>query len=248
MKSFLYDEKVLATNIYNNGFTNGYDRKEALLLAKYFRHILGYGDTRIKKKIIEACSKDIYFNAVTESSSIKSFVRNSKKDFFVKTSLFITKREIEKVKTIKNFDAQKVYLTLLLLARRSGFNNVPLLFTEIKKIANINVTNNELSHFFHLIYKSGLIYPIEATNSNKTIGYQKILDMDFEGLVEIEIKNDKELYDFGKTYEKYCGGYLIYCEVCEKEMIRKSPTHKLCEEHYLEKEKVRKKGVRVSRG
>jgi len=103
MKNFLYDERILATNIYNNGFKNGYDRREALLLAKYFRHILGYGDTRIRKKIIEACSKDIYFNAVSESSAIKSFVRNSKKDFFVKTTVFITKKEIEKAKTIKNY-------------------------------------------------------------------------------------------------------------------------------------------------
>jgi hypothetical protein len=245
MKSFLYDEKVLAINIYNNGFTNGYDRKEALLLAKYFRHVLGYGDTKIKNKIIEACSKDPYFNAVSESSSIKSFVKNSKKDFFAKTNIFITKEEIEKSKTIKNFDAQKVYLTLLLLARRSGYNNVPLLFTEIKKIANINTTNNELFHLFHLIYKSGLIYPIETDNHDKTIGYQKILNMYLEGLTAIEIKNDRELYEFGKTYEKYCGGYLVYCEVCQKEEIRKSPAHKLCEEHASEKEKFRKRNARI---
>lgn len=245
MKSFLYDERILANNIYNNGFTNGYDRKEALLLAKYFRHVLGYGDTRIKKKIIEACSKDIYFNAVTESSSIKFFVRNSKKDFFVKTNVFVTKKEIEKVKKIKNFGAQKVYLGLLLLARRSGYNNVPLLFTEIKKIADLNVTNNELSHLFHLIYKSGLIYPIEISNTKKTTGYQKILDMDFDGIPEIEIRDDREFFNFGKTYEKYCGGYLVYCEVCGKEEIRKSSAHKLCEQHASEKEKVRKRNARI---
>lgn len=244
MKNFLYDERILATNIYNNGFTNGYDRRETLLLAKYFRHILGYGDTRIRKKIIEACSKDIYFNAVSESSAIKSFVRNSKKDFFVKTTVFITKKEIEKAKTIKNFDAQKVYLSLLLLARRSGYNNVPLLFTEIKKIANLNVTNNELSHFFHLIWKVGLIHPFESTTQKRTIGFQKIMNMEFSGETEIEIKNDKELFEFGKRYEKYCGGYVLYCEECGAEFIRKTKvgaTERYCEKHSEEKKLLKHK-------
>lgn len=243
MKSFLYDESETATIIYNNGFTNGYDRREAYLLAKYFRHILGYGDIRIKKKIIEFCSKEKYFNSVTEASRIKSFVKNSKHEFVINTSVFITKDEIDRVRPVKSFDAQKVYLALLVIARRNGSINVPIKnITEIKKMAGLSCTNLEIQvNLFNILYTSNLIYPIVSEKGGRKNGYQKLLKMDFDGKPEILIHNDKEIYELGKTYEKYCGGYLIYCQVCKKEMIRKGSNHRLCEEHFIEKERVRKR-------
>lgn len=246
MKSFLYDEKEVATQIYNNGFTNGYDRREAGLLAKYFRHVLGYGDTRIKNKIIEFCSSDKLFNAVTEYPRIKNYIKKSKNNFVVKTSVYVTLEEINRALTIKNFDAQKVYLSLILIARRNGYSNVSIKdITEIKKIANINLTNLELqSNIFNILYNNKLIYPIVFEKDGNKTGYQKILNIEFEGSPEINIKNDRELFEFGKTYEKYCGGYLVYCEVCGKKMIRKSSSHKLCEEHVIEKERLRKRNAR----
>lgn len=251
MKSFLYDEKEMATKIYNNGFTNGYDRRETLLLAKYFRHILGYGDLKLKNKIIDFCSRDKYFNAVTESSQIKSFVKNSKYDFVINTSVFITKDEINRVTLVKNFDARKVYLALLAIARRNNFTNVSIKnITEIKKIANINCTNKEVGDLYHILYKSNLIYPIVMENNEGVVGYQKILNMEFDGQPEILINNDKEIYELGKTYEKYCGGYLLWCEDCEEEFIRKNKSgdsSRYCEKHSDERKKYKYKKYNETR-
>lgn len=246
MQKFLYDENEMASSIFTNGFTNGYDRRESLLYAKYLRHVLGYKDIKIKRLLIEFCSKDSSFNKVTEKNHIKFCVKNSKVKFFTRTSIFITKEEINQAKKIKNFDAQKVYLSLLLIAKRNRYNSVSIkLFSEIKRIAGVNSTTVELGSILHILYKEKLIYPIVNEENNLVSGYNKILYIDFEGEPEISITKDKDLYNFGKIYENYCGGYLVYCEVCKKEMIRKGSAHKLCEEHFLEKEKVRKRSARI---
>ena len=246
MKSFLYDESETATIIYNNGFTNGYDKRELLLYAKYLRHVLGYKDVKIKKKLIEFCSKDSSFNEVIERKHIKFCVKNSKVKLFTRTSILITREEINRAKKLKNFVAQKVYLSLLLIAKRNRYNSVSIkLFTEIKRISGVNCTTIELGSILHLLYKAKLIYPTANEKNNFIDGYNKILDIDFEGEAEISINSDRDLFNFSKIYEKYCGGYLIYCEVCKKEMIRKGSAHKLCEEHFLEKEKFRKRSARI---
>lgn len=235
MRSFLYNEKEMAEKVYKNGFTNGYNKREADLLAKYFRHILGYGDTRIGKKLIEYCSKDSLFNPVTEKHNIKSSIKNSKSKFFTKSKIFITKKEIEMAQKIKNFDAQKVYLALVAIAKRNGFTSVHMnLLTEIKKIGCVNVTNIRLFELFHLIYKQKLIYPIAIKKNKKPIhGYQKINFVDFDGVAEIGIASDNKLFELGKTYEKYCGGYVLYCEECGNDFYRKSENvnSKYCEKH-----------------
>ena len=242
MQNFLYDENEMASRIFINGFTDGYDRREALLYSKYLRHILGYKDTKIKRMLIDFCSKDVYFNEVTERNHIKFCVKNSNAKFFTRTSVYITSSEIDRAKRVKNFDAQKVYLSLLLIAKRNRYNSVSVkLFAEIKRMSGVNCTTVELGSLFHLLYKAGLIYPIANERNNLTEGYNRILDIDFEGKPEINITRDKDFYNIGKTYEKYCGGYLIYCQVCKKEMIRKGSNHRFCEEHFIEKEKTRKR-------
>ena len=65
--------------------------------------------------------------------------------------------------------------------------------------------------------------------------------VDWDGVPEIEIKNDFDFYRFGKLYEEYCGGQLVYCSVCDKEFIRKGSNNKLCDEHALEMERKRKR-------
>lgn len=238
MQNFLYDENEVASRIFINGFTDGYDRREALLYAKYLRHVLGYKDTKIKRMLIEFCSKDVFFNEVTERGHIKSCVKNSNAKFFTRTNVSITKDEIDKSRKVKNFDAQKVYLSLILIAKRNKFNSVSVkLFAEIKRMSGVNCTTVELGSIFHLLYKAGLIYPVVSEKNNSTEGYIKILDIDFEGEPEISITKDKDFFSLGKIYESYCGGYILYCVECGSEFYRKNNRRmeKYCEKHSKEK-------------
>ena len=51
-KLIIYDERVLAESIIQNGYT---DREfifwEAVLVAKYFRHVMGLGDSKTKTEL-----------------------------------------------------------------------------------------------------------------------------------------------------------------------------------------------------
>lgn len=238
MKQLLYNEKKQAERIFNNGFTNGYDRREVFLVAKHIRHVFGYGDARVKSRLIEFCQQDSSFNPVTEMGFIKEVVRNSKNDFIVRSDSYITRKELDRVRLVKNFQAQKVYISLLAFARKNHSNFVSLRnWTYIKRISNLNITNSDLGTLFHILYKNELIYPIRKKGG----GGQKILFMDWEGLPEISIKTDHEFYELGKTYERYCGGWLAYCEDCGTEFIRKNPSHKLCDYHSTHREKNRKR-------
>lgn len=238
-KQLLYDEKDQSAQIYRNGFSNDlYNRREAFLIAKYMRHVLGYKDTKLKRTLIEFCKKSKGFNEVIESSFVKEIVRNSKHDFIVRSGVGITKEEIERAKLVKNFQAQKVYISLLGLAKKNKSNFVSLKnWTSVKRIASLDVTNLELGGLFHVLYKNNLIYPIRKKGS----GGQKLLYIDWEGEPVIEVKSDKEFYELGKTYEKYCGGYLQYCLECGVEFIRNSSNQKLCKVHSIEKEKKRRR-------
>lgn len=237
-RSLLYNEKEQSELLFRNGYSNGYNIRETYLVAKYMRHVLGYKDGKLKKQLIEFCSQDKSFNYVTESIHIKNVIKNSKNNFIVRTEVFITVEEISTVRKIKDFRAQKIYISLLAIAKKNKSNFVSIKNrTEIKRIAGLNITNIEMAGLFHVLYKNNMIYPTIKEGK----GGHKLLFIDWHGKTKIEIINDKSFYSLGKTYESLCGGHLIYCEECGVEMIRKSPAHKLCEFHYREKEEKRKR-------
>jgi hypothetical protein len=238
-KQLLYDEKAESERLFSNGFTDGYDRREASLIAKYMRHVLGYGDIRVKKGIISFCSRyPDEFNHVTESQYIKEFVRNSKYPFIVRERVIITDSEINKVRLIKNFKAQKVYLSMLAIGKKNKTNFVGIRdWTTLKRVSGLRLTNYELGEIFHVLYNNNMLYPVLKNDG----GGHKLLYVDWGGKPKIEIRNDKDFYNLGATYENICGGHLSYCVICEKEFVRATGNQKLCPEHSALKEKTRKR-------
>ena len=113
-KTLLYDEKKIAKSIYENGFTDGiYNRREGFLIAKYIRHLEKCGDKKLKTLLIEFCSGGEGFSEIAESNYIKKMVRNSKHEFIQRIRISITQKEIDAAQTIKNFQSQKIYLSML---------------------------------------------------------------------------------------------------------------------------------------
>ena len=67
---FTSDEKEIAESIFQNGYTERkFNFHEAVLVSKYFRFNLGYGDTRIKNALL--CTKWITAPAQRNSSDLK---------------------------------------------------------------------------------------------------------------------------------------------------------------------------------
>lgn len=238
-KQPLYNEEELSKYIYENGFSDGeYDRREAVLVSKYMRHVLGYKDTHLKKRLIEFCKTDRLFNEVLENNFIKDCVNQSKRRFVVRESLSITSNELLKIRTIKNFKAQKTYIGLLAIAKKNGYDCVSVKdYPLLKRIAGIGSETDELYNNLHLLFKLKFIYPIDKTDK----GAQKLLVIDWDSFPEIIINKNSDMNRLGKIYEEYCGGYLLYCEDCGVEFVRNGKSQKYCEVHSIERERNRKR-------
>ncbi len=230
-RDFFYDEEVIAKKIYKNGFQDeSYSRWQATMVAKYFRWTLGYGDARIKSSLIKFCEKyDQNFNEVRQARSIKNAVSESKNEYVKKASpILITKLELDIIKSIRNFKAQKILLGFLIYAKRDkGYVNRRN-WTDVKRIAGLKINKKELNSFVRIFYEMGII---EIKGNSHFIKFiNPLSDSVFL------IQDEKTLYNLGNSYKEFCGGELAWCLICGKEFIRNGRTHHFCNECSKEKE------------
>lgn len=238
--NLLYNELNMAEDIYKRvGFSMGqYNFREALLVAKYMRHVLGYKDAKIKSNLISFCRKyDTSFNYYLHMSAIKSIIKKSKDSFINRDEIVLFYSEIELIKQkIKNFNAQKLFLGMFLIAKRNNNAFISVKhWKNIKKICKIRISNKKIYELIHFLYKSNMLEPIR-----KRFDYGHTLKINFSHPdstdIFLFIKTDQELYKVMSEYQKYCGGKLGYCEVCKTEFIKSSFRQKYCEVHKKEKE------------
>jgi hypothetical protein len=239
-RPLLYDEEIQSKNIYEKGFTNNtFNVKEAVLISKYLRHILKYGDVRIRKSLIVFSEQsDPFFNSVIHSDAINNAVKKSKKDFIKKEGLFITSGEIDKIKeVIIDFQEQKFCLGVIAFAKRDyGYASVKK-WVDIKRIMNINFTEDRLYGIIFTLYQKGMVYP---TRSKKYDPAHKVLFLESGGIPAIDITTDREFNRLGKMYEEYNGGVSDVCVNCGNQFIKigKSRYCEVCsKEKNLEKHK-----------
>lgn len=237
------DEKKQAVKIYTKGFTNGeFSFSEALLVAKYIRQNFNYGDDRTKTKLIDFCEKhDRFFNYIMVRAVIQKIVKNSLRELSSDTEpIFISQSELDAIRKVKNFTGQKLLFAFLVYSKKSKGYVYRDILPDIKKSANLKISNNEIGQFAYMFYKAGLI---RDSNEN---WFLKFLD---EGKFSpvLKISNFKDLSKLTDIYKKYCGGELGYCADCEAEFIRTGRTHYFCadcskkKELYRDRERKRRK-------
>jgi hypothetical protein len=245
----MYDEKELAENVINNGFENGsYNWQEALWVAKYFRHIYGYGDSKIGSQMLEFCTNnDPFFYPIPRRRTIKNLVRESRYVLYDYTDpLDIREAELEKINNIKNFKFQQIALGILTIAKRNYKYNAGYLnwyfWKDVKWVVNFKRINNlEIEKCFEVLNSLDMVYPTYTTNSHK------ILFLDSDSPVIFHVEVDREMRNLGLEYKKYRGGEIAYCSNCGNEIIKKSNRHHLCDNcwkikhNLLEKERYYKK-------
>lgn len=223
---FMYREELSCKEIFDNGFSNGYRRGDATKVAKYMRHILGYGDARIKTELIEFCKKhDPYFRVVPNRAGISKAIASSRKEFRdTSAEIKITKVEIDKIQRVKSFKSQKIMMAVLLMSKLKKDTKIWLSdWVVVRKIIHKNVTNKNISLCFNLYYEKGLV---EVSHSAHTIKIESDTDKSPPAII---IVSDSDVYSLMRRYETYCGGVIRYCGVCGNKIEVTSNSRKYCD-------------------
>lgn len=243
IRPFFIDEKKNAEKIYKNGFANNeYNNYEAYLVAKYLRHEFGYGDHKTKTQLLEFCHKhDENFNYILNRLSISKIIINSRSEWKNKShDIKITKSELDKIRNIKDFNAQKIILLFLVFAKRNNGYVYSNQWSDIIKISRLNVTHVKIHSCINMAYEKEMV---RDSNDNHFVKF-----IEEVGDATLKLSSDKDIWNLMKIYEEYCGGVITYCENCGKELIKESNRHKYCDNCWKDKErgswKIRKRKER----
>lgn len=196
---------------------NPYDT--IVILSKYYYHVMNYKPKRIKvllKDFLEltyprySVDKQDWINTI---EGLAGAAHNN--ELFESDGVWITNKELEKIKELNNIPLEKLAFTLLCLAkyynqRKSNDNN--WVYTEIKEIfemAGVNCTRKLRAKKIGTLIRKGYIrYATPVGNLNIQVLF-------------VDNTNDKQLLidDFrvlGDEYLYYNGGNYIRCAECGK--------------------------------
>ena len=231
----IFYEKDEAEKILVSGFTSFMSYSDLSLLAKYFKY-LGKNKSQIRKSLIDFCYKyNPEFNEVLSRNSIDNAIKSSQKYFLrLKMDVGVTEKEISLIKGCGDYKMQKIIFVMLVISKYLKYNNtrihaksptpydknfyVPMKFTEILKIAKVNINRSDRIRMLSGLKSSGLI-------SFTYVGSFQIMFVDEDSEPFIVVNNMNDIISF----------YPFYCEVCGKIVKNKAKRHNLCEECYKEK-------------
>jgi hypothetical protein len=232
-KSLMFNEELLAGEIYSNGFVNKvYDFGEGVLVAKYLRHILGYGDAKIKSSLIEFCEKnDVFFNTILSMKKIRLSVTKSKKPFVNKSNpIPVCQEEIDVINGVKGYKQKRVLFAILVLAKKES-NGLLYLnsWNNIRHVLHCKTTNKEILSLMELYYSLGLMQVGEYYHKPTFINRES---------PAITTISSKDIYSLNLVFEKLFGRDLFVCVDCHGEFEKKSYNQKRCKPCSLKKEKA----------
>lgn len=234
MKNFVFfnDEEQTATSIYENGFTNNeFNGYEAERVAKYFRNIMGYKDTRTRNALIEFSYKyDPNFNDVLFRESIILAVRNSKKypDWSDKTSpISVTSAEMATVRSVRDATFQKLMLTFLIFAKRDNGYVYFQKWEPIRRIIRMNLSYADMYGYLHRAYKKKML---RDSNDNILIKF-----INNESDPVITVSTDTDVLNLMDLFLRFTGGDFAYCEDCGAEFLKEGKRNRFCDIHKRER-------------
>lgn len=229
----IYNEREEAEKIYNTGFTKGFTRHEALMVAKHFRHILGYGDARVRSELEKFSSRHdpTGFNAVRQRNTIKSIVSQSRREFGNNTSgVSITLSEMETIGTLPDYRTKRMLFIMFVLSKFcNGYLNM-VNWGRIRECTPSRISNSDIYKHIGILCKANMV---KAGG-----GYHKFLFVDNSSPSIISI-DSKNIYSLGRVFVEFFGKDIMACERCGEQCERKAYNQKRCPNcrKELEKEK-----------
>lgn len=234
------NELEYAQHLLIHGFGKYMSFSDLFILAKYFRY-LGKDEKEIEHELIRFCQiHEPGFNEIIFADRILFIVKQSaKKQLRLPKEVGVTQKELEIIRSIKNYRYEKVLFTLLVLGKYYRVSNptspVSGEQSEIKKnfyYVNDNLNNIlRLAHtsqkkgenIFHQLFLLGLI------DYNKKYGTYviKFTDNIEQSETSIVIKDMNNIIEY----------YPLYCMGCGKILVRKGRNQKMCEDCWKDREK-----------
>ena len=222
----IFCEKEYAENLLQNGFKTFMSQRDLSILAKYFKY-LGKSQLEIEMELIAFCYKfNPQFNEVIFDCKIMKAVKSSKKkDLRTSIEVNITKNEMDMIKTIDNYQYQKILFVLLAVAKYFNKDKIDyyadLTFPTLLKYSKVYCSKQQRKEILAYLNSTNLI---SATYRGQyKINYAYNLGENI-----ITISDMDHMIDF----------FPVYCKKCGKQIVKKyHQKHDLCDECYQEKRK-----------
>ena len=229
-KNGIRNEKMDAERLLKSGFSGSEPTYyEFMILAKHFRQS-GFGEVRIKKKIIEFCEKKVdYFSEAHYVPIIKSAIRRAikKPEYILNRVVRIYPSELDSIRRVRNFKVQKILFSAIVHAKAFYSRNTFSADTLSSVLAS-SKTKVGVERFKKFLPTIGNLLDVKMGLGNMhyfSLGFCSDLDDDS---FEIEITSLNEIRSCGDIYQDYMGGELGWCLDCGEEFIKSSNRHKRC--------------------
>jgi hypothetical protein len=208
--------------------------KNLVIIAKYLKYN-GDKPAVIKNKLISYCKENaLNWNETMGEWKIYTAIKETKKHKLrIPISIPITKREIENIRLVNNYELEKFLFVLLVYAKILKYNDTRIKprkkpqtlgflyvnekVTKLFKEAHLNVRKDIRQKYLQELYSLGYI---DQTNRGSFVVKYGCDESDME--LTIIDYNNIVLY-----YQRLCGEKIAGCE-CGKLFLKKTSRHSLC--------------------
>jgi len=208
--------------------------KNLIIIAKYLKYN-GDKPAVIKNKLIDYCKKNaLNWNEATGWWIINTALKETKKHRLrIPIPIPVTKKEIENIKSIKNYGLEKFLFVLLVYAKILKYNDTRIKprkkpqflgflyvsekITKLFKEAHLNVRKEMRQKYLQELYSAGYI---DQTGHGAFVVKYGCDESDME--LMISDYNNIVLY-----YQRLCGEKVAGCE-CGKLFLKKTSRSSLC--------------------
>lgn len=222
----ILNELEYAENLLKKGFTKKISMGELVILAKYFRY-KGKNDEEIENELIRFCERhepgfiyDLY--AYLIEKAIKS---SSKFTLRIPVDIPITENELNTIRGIKNYRYEKVLFAMLVLGKyykltntgsqsKSKYYFITGYNAPIFRFAHTSEKKNE--RIMHYLYKNGYI--------DNNVKYNSYV------LLFTNAEDNSNIVFYVTDINDVIKFYPPRCDICGKDLDKKSNRQNTCED------------------
>jgi len=235
----IFNELEHAENLLENGFKDYISWADLKILSNYFRY-KGQKRSEIKKSIVRFYKLFSHYNEQVVGEKIDLAIKKSERyPLRISISTMITEKEIEKIRSIKNYKLEKICFVMLVLSRSNkiAYNSsssryyLSMNFAEILEIANVRATKNERKELKYILSNGSMIRAPEVNRkalSNKR-SMHEILLIDESSGSGINVTDMNNIISFYPQKCIVCGEDMLpqtkrlkeICDKCYKNEIKK---------------------------